>query len=111
MGNGAETDTARLSVMVSSAGSKGQKPLRPLLVPQSGFWLPPQEASRAPFLAALHCNGCFMAFSIFACEPNGELLSCPAPSVPSFLTDTPESHRIPKEARDLDFPIDAAQDC
>lgn len=111
MGNGAETDIARLSAVVSSAGYKGQKRLRPLLVPQSGFWLPPQEASGSPFLAALHCNGCFVVCSIFACEPNGELLSCPTPSVSSFLTDTPESHRILKEARDLDIPIYAAQDC
>lgn len=111
MGNGAETDIARLSAMVSSDGSKGQKLLRPLLVPQSGFWLPPQEASWSSFLAALYWNGCFMVCSILAFEPNEELLSCPTSSVPSFLTDTPGSHQILQGALDLYFPVYAAQDC
>lgn len=95
--------------MVPSDGSKGQKFLRPLLVPQSGFWLPPQEPSGSSFLAALSWNGCFMVCSIFAFEPNGELLSCSTSSVSSFLTDTPESHQILK-AQDVYLPMDAAQD-
>lgn len=103
MGNGAETDIATLSAMVPSDGSKGQKFLRPLLVPQSGFWLP-----GLPFL--LPCPG--MAASWFAAFlPLNLMGSCfPAPpqSVPSFLTDTPESHQMLK-AQGLSLPMDAAQ--
>lgn len=51
-----------------------------------------------------------MVCSILAFEPNGELLSCPTPIVSSFLTDTPESYQILKEAQDLYFPVYTAQD-
>lgn len=46
--------SARLSVVLNSDRSKVQKPMRPLLVAQSGFWLPPLEASWSCFLAPLY---------------------------------------------------------
>lgn len=77
MGDGVETDIARLSAVVSSDGSKGQKLLRPLLVLQSGFWLPPPKLPGLPFL--LPCTG-MAALWFAAFLPLNLMGSCfPAP--------------------------------